>query len=1189
MAVVTALYGAAYDGKNEEAFQRCLSYLQAHNGQSCLYLARGDARARQLRQRALRETGGGFLLPISTLSALLRQWHQKLPGRRRLLGGLEQKLLLEDLLRRHASEFGEALYLRHVREHPGLVAKLLEFIVDIRRIGLHDAERLAERFQHCRGRQRKVYQELAALLRLYNGKLAEAHLTDHPGIFLTAADCASAGTFDIRGVVPSPELLVLEGYYELPAPDQQVVLALFAQFEQTIFTLDMPHNPYNWPKDERCAKAFRVLREVCEFLQRSGCSVRLYAPQRRLFASEQAEPQEQPAALLHRPPDSVVIRSAQDRNAEIVWIAASIRTLYRDRHVAAFGDIGVVFPKLEPYAPLIREIFPRYGIPLTMFDGNPLASSPVATAIFRLMQVVLDDYSYDALRACFVSPLIEVDGTPPLDSASYPALDMLLRSFGVTQGKAAWLEQIAAYRQQVETAFAQDERGAAAVYPVEYALLPALLNFFDLLAPFDAPEPRSAVETLHALGALIHRLHIPERILHAPNRAIREQECAALQRFLNLLNLLRQELRKSAETRAEMTLRDLFDLLQLTAQNETYYVRQEFDDAVFVMTAQDARQTSFRHLFFGGLAEKDFPGQEDASIFLSEQDAQIVGLPTFADKLKQSAYLFYLTIHNPTDRLYLSYPRQEDESDLLPSSYIERVKAELPNPTAMNRFEVGQRNDICPERAGEYSQGIHPLEKDAAVRPNMLDSGDESPAYIPLPFQGASSDALPEDKSSGFMPAPFQGMEADFPLAQCYTFSELAEWIGKRLNSDEPPQVIRAALETLRQQRGGMAVAHLLNGITHEARRRGMALSEFDGMLSATWTKSLLKNRYGQHVYHATEFDVYVRCPMKFMFQRILQLATLPPTGQEFSAQTVGSLVHAILFRFYAGETAAVDEAFLRRAAQPEAWQIEARQRIADALRAELAQHDFSGAFWDMVVFGLSAGLPGFSDDEAETDAQGVLSKFVAQESGRLNAARPRYLDAAFGMRDARSSLSDAPYTLRGLDANGNEQQIKLMGKIDRIDADAGNGGAVRPKAALVDYKTGGVPLMKEIKHYQQFQLPLHLLALRELFGDTLDVIGGAYYQVKSPHEFGLKSPLASQEEHRYFPGASAKSFFESSEELLALLQNYANHAVQCHAQIQDGQFHPTMLGETAAKCEWCDYRRICRVDHQRMANREEK
>ena len=130
---------------------------------------------------------------------------------------------------------------------------------------------------------------------------------------------------------------------------------------------------------------------------------------------------------------------------------------------------------------------------------------------------------------------------------------------------------------------------------------------------------------------------------------------------------------------------------------------------------------------------------------------------------------------------------------------------------------------------------------------------------------------------------------------------------------------------------------------------------------------------------------------------------------------------------------------------------------------------------------------------------------------------------------------------------------------------------------------------MKEIKHYQQFQLPLHLLALRELLGDTLDVIGGAYYQVKSPHEFGLKSPLASQEEHRYFPGASAKSFFESSEELLALLQNYANHAAQCHAQIQDGQFHPTTLGETAAKCEWCDYRRICRVDHQRMANREEK
>jgi len=1178
MAVVTTLYGAAYDGKNEEAFQRCLSYLRSGEGESCLYLTRGDARTQQLRQRALREADGGFHLPISTLSALLRQWHQRLPGRHRLLGGLEQKLLLEEILRRHASEFGEALHLRHVREHPGLVAKLLEFIVDIRRIGLRDADQLAERFQRCHGRQRKVYQELAALLRLYNRELADTHVTDQPGIFLAAADCADAGTFDIRSVVPTPELLVVEGYYELPAPDQQVLLALFAQFEQTLFTLDMPYNPYNWPKDEGGAKTFRVLREVCEFLRRSGCSARPYAPPRRLMVAERAEPEELPAALLNRPPDSVVIHSAQDRSAEVVRITATIRALYRDRHVAAFREIGVAFPKLEAYAPLIREIFPRYGIPFIMFDGNPLASSPVVTAIFRLMQVILEDYSYDAIRACFASPLLEVAGTPPLDSASYSRLDMLLRSFGVIQGKTAWLEQIAAYRQQAETAFAQDERGTAAVYPVEYALLPALLDFFDLLAPFDA-EPRSAVETLQALVTLIHRLHLPERILQAPNRAIREQECAALQRLLNLLNLLRQELRKSAGSRAEMTLRDLFDLLQLTVQNETYYLRQEFDDAVFVMTAQDARQTSFRHLFFGGLTEKDFPGQEEMSIFLSEQDAQIVGLPTFADKLKQSAYLFYLMIHSPTDRLYLSYPRQEDESDLLPSTYIERVKAEL---NAANHSPASRQVDEATALKGQRSIGrgfIPGIPDVPATRP-------ERASETPSPFQAASANPLPEDKSSGFMPLPFQGMETDFPLTQCYTISELAAWIGQHLNSDEPPQFIRAALEALRQQRGDMAAAHLLNGMKHEARRRGLTLSEFEGVLAADWTKRLLADRYGQHVYNAAEFDLYARCPIKFLFQRILQLTSLPPTGQDVSALTLGSLIHAILARFYAGETAAVDEAFLRRMAQPDAWQIEARQRIADTFRAALTQYDCGGAFWEIIVEGLAAGLPGFSDDDDE-QGEGVLSKFVEQESVRSTGARPRYLEAAFGMNpDAGYRLAVAPYTLRGIDLHGRAQQMKLMGKIDRIDADAGNDdNAARPKAILVDYKSGGVPSMKEIKSYLHFQMPLYLLALRDLLGEAFDVVGGAYYQVKSPHDVGLKSPLLTKEDSRDFLSANAKNLFESSDELLAFLGECANHAAQIHAQIQDGQFHPTTLGETTAKCEWCDYRRICRVDHQRMAN----
>ncbi|GAK49233.1 nuclease subunit B homolog [Candidatus Moduliflexus flocculans] len=162
---------------------------------------------------------------------------------------------------------------------------------------------------------------------------------------------------------------------------------------------------------------------------------------------------------------------------------------------------------------------------------------------------------------------------------------------------------------------------------------------------------------------------------------------------------------------------------------------------------------------------------------------------------------------------------------------------------------------------------------------------------------------------------------------------------------------------------------------------------------------------------------------------------------------------------------------------------------------------------------------------------------------------------------------------------------MKLMGKIDRIDAEAGNDGEARTKAILVDYKSGSVPSMTEMKRGLHFQMPLYLLALRDLLGDRFEVIGSAYYQVKSPHEIGLKSLLITKEDLRRFSGATAKNLFESPDELLAFLCEYANRAAQIHAQIQHGEFPPTTLGETAAKCEWCDYRRICRVDHQRMAN----
>ena len=123
------------------------------------------------------------------------------------------------------------------------------------------------------------------------------------------------------------------------------------------------------------------------------------------------------------------------------------------------------------------------------------------------------------------------------------------------------------------------------------------------------------------------------------------------------------------------------------------------------------------------------------------------------------------------------------------------------------------------------------------------------------------------------------------------------------------------------------------------------------------------------------------------------------------------------------------------------------------------------------------------------------------------------------------------------------------------------------------------MPSLEDIKAFRHFHLPLALLALRDALGSDGNVVGGAYYQVHSPEKLGRKSMIGVK-----MNANDGKGLFETPEEFFAFLQECADRAIEITQNIQAGRFHPTTLGEREAKCGWCDYRQICRVDHQRMA-----
>lgn len=1189
MGTVTVIYGHAYDGKHQEALAACLNFIRRNEGDHCLYLVRSDVRVQQLRNQVLDELGGYFHFPVATLPDYVKRLYRQVLGARREISALEQALLIEDIFRQRAAEAGPQFCFHRFRQQHGVLKRVQDFLINIRRYGIVTPQHLEKQFQRCSPRRQALYAELARIMERYTARLDEQGVIDETGIFLEMARRAETDQLDIRTAIPSPELLVLEGYYELTLPEQQIFRALSRQFERSVMTLDTPQNPYAFTDDVTTPKPFRIFRELFHYIQTSGFSVQqsLYTQQAvqddaRLTVIDgifktgaqyaESVPQHTQTERISADPtlDFFTVTAYRNKSEEVTAIAREIRQLFRQHQVTTLRDIGVTFPVVEQYEHVITEIFPSFGIPFTMVQGRSLAASPVVVTIFSLLEVVLEDYGRESLSTLLTSPFVafthsacEEEPSPSLlslDADSFPILDSFARMLGIMNGKAVWQERLAQYydmlvQQSQESAGknkepnfydAQDTLGDEAESETQPTpsgemiemlkrLLPTLSELFEVLSGFETDTPCPVEAWIDLLTQRIRRFQIPQRVLQAPNRKIREIDAAAFHAMLTILDTLRHH----APASAQFSLKEFYDLLRRAVQQETYYPPEHVEDAVWIMGHLDTRHVQFQYLFFGGLVERDFPGKVEPNIFFSEQETELFGLPTYRTRVQETDHLFYANLLNATQHLYLSYPLQDGDTDLLKAVYIENIL----------RW------------------------KQARTASNDEDSGGVVESAI-LPGTGRDASA-PES------------IVERYSLEQIYTDTDLLEWIGAaRVQPDFDPQLIGAVLRWLVAERGPRWGRSFIKGIQAYSSRNAEQLGAFDGMLTSAWAQRFLRRRYERHQYSPSEFDLYARCPIRFLFQRLLLLFPLQEVPQDIPASEIGDLLHRIVYRFYAepseiqaqGREGNVDVAFLHRKQDKTTWLQEAKTRLRQIVQEELAMYAYSGVFWDRFRKMLVAGL------EAEIDHnQGLLATFAEQEASDDDVMLPWFVHANFGRFTRQEEegylLSDSPLRIGIPDDHG--LIIAIRGQIDRIDVERSTDAEVR-RVVVYDYKTGSLRPIKKIQEGMSFQLPLYLLAVQEFLGEKYEVVAGGYYQLKSPTEIGKKAYLGSKEMARYLSG-SPRGLLATHDEFHQVLEQCKGRVIQIAGEIRSGSFHPSTSGPQEAGCGYCPYQQICRVDHQRM------
>lgn len=326
--------------------------------------------------------------------------------------------------------------------------------------------------------------------------------------------------------------------------------------------------------------------------------------------------------------------------------------------------------------------------------------------------------------------------------------------------------------------------------------------------------------------------------------------------------------------------------------------------------------------------------------------------------------------------------------------------------------------------------------------------------------------------------------------------------------------------KTVRKVVGETPWNHFRRQVQAQKNRERPGQHPFNGFVSKNeQIARFLRLKFSDYPFSASALETFARSPVQFFVDRILHVSPPEPFEGWLNPREKGTLIHRVLYRFYHDlPPEKRSEAALRQIAQQE-WQ---KTPLPPSILADMQREIFLGS----------------------SSRQGLFAKFLESEREWLtrNSLTPAYFEQSFGRLPAKSG--HVPDAALHLELGG--EKISLRGFIDRIDQTADGGWVV------VDYKTGNVPSLRDIEAGISLQLPLYLLAARQIMLAKRQngvPVAGVYYGIKSNRNQKIKIQVMFADAARAPEGFSPKRSLPSDEisddGRLWTLDDYLNRSLE--------------------------------------------
>jgi ATP-dependent helicase/nuclease subunit B len=703
-----------------------------------------------------------------------------------------------------------------------------------------------------------VVPDLVSLIGAYETELAQAGLTDWPGVLVLVADAVSGPNH--HRLIDLPMLLL-----DVPiTSDAELAFvgALVATSPEVLATIPAADLPTLGRIRDRLGLPIEDLDQGPAAVDQGGTLARL---QRQLFNEHAKSPAAQASTAFE-------VFSAPGEGRESVEIARRVLALARDG--VPFDRIAVLLRSPGEYRAHLEEAFARASIP-AHFARGAVRPDPAGRAFYTLLKCAAEGLS--ARRFAEYLSLSQVpdaapNGGPPEpaprgdrwiapdldprfapeqvgDAVGLADADMaatsqdkapvrdgqlraprrwerLLVEAAVIGGRDRWRRRIDGLGNELRLRLIElgeeDETQSA-----------ALARTLDDLAAF-ADYALPLIDELDSLPAAAHWGDWLDRLGALATRALKQPD-----RVLAIL----AELAPMAPV-GPVELSEVLIVLQGLLLDSTVPPPLQRHGRVFVGPIDAARGLSFEAVFIPGLAEKMFPRKivEEPILLDALREQMAGGLATNQSRLESERLALALAAGAPERRICFSYPRLDLEQarPRVPSFYaLETVRAaegRLPDFAELaRRAETATTARLGWPAPTDPGNAIDDAEHDLAILDRLI--------------------ALP-DESAG---------EARYLIS---------------------------------------ANPYLARALRARYQRWGRTWTPADGLTSRSETVRAIMARHalGVRSYSPTAIQNYARCPYRFFLQAIHRLARreVPEAIDELDPLQRGSLIHDVQFELFA-------------------------------------------------------------------------------------------------------------------------------------------------------------------------------------------------------------------------------------------------------------------------------------------------